>query len=295
MAELSVSALITNYNTWKLSLLCAQKCVEMEGGNLKQILVYDDCSPEPMTVEFPPQVTLVRAPENTGLSKALNRAYALAEGDVIVQFDADAYPTAPFADELRTLFAADPGLGLVAFRTTGSRGQTTESFMTEPNLWGLLLGQALFARLERWLGDKSGRVSVTMCAMGVRKAAFDEIGGFDEKLGFLDIDHDFSMRMNRSRWRVAISDRLKAFHEGGGTKTRARKRLLLFYQPRWHLLMKFGKIRSRRLAKALILLRLLVELGVLKAAGRWLYADAETRFDKVQGRKDLIHYCSHNY
>ena len=295
MTEISISVLITSYNTWKLSRECAAKCVEVDGERLKQVLVYDDCSPQSQTVDFPPEVTVYRAPQNTGLCRALNRAYAMVDADVVVQYDADAYPLVAFAEELRARFAADPKLGLVGFRTTGSRGQVTESFMKEPNLWGLLLGQALFARLEPWLGDRSGRVNVTMCAMGVRKAAFDAIGGFDEGLEFLDIDHDFSMRMNRAGWKVVVSDSLSAFHEGGGTKTGGSRRLLLFYKARWYLLRKFGKVPAPRLVKALILLRLRVELTVLQLLGRRLYADAATREDKLKGRRDLIEYCRENY
>ena len=295
MAEISVGVLITSYNTWELSRECAAKCMEVDGDRLKQVLVYDDCSPQAQTVEFPAGVTVYRAPQNTGLCRALNRAYAMVDADVVVQYDADAYPLAPFAEELRARFAADPELGLVGFRTTGSRGQVTESFMKEPNFWGLLLGQALFARLERWLGDRSGRINVTMCSMGVRKAAFEAIGGFDEGLEFLDIDHDFSMRMNRAGWKVQISDTLRACHEGGGTKTGGRKRLLLFYKARWYLLRKFGKVPAPRLVKALILLRLRVELMVLQLLAGRLYPDAATRADKLQGRRDLIAYCRDNY
>lgn len=295
MAEISIGVLITSYNTWELSRECAAKCLEVDGNRLKQVLVYDDCSPQAQTVEFPPGVTVYRAPQNTGLCRALNLAYAMVDADVVVQYDADAYPLAPFAEELRALFAADPKLGLVGFRTTGSRGQVTESFMKEPNLWGLLLGQALFARLERWLGDRSGRINVTMCSMGVRKAAYTAIGGFDEALEFLDIDHEFSMSMNRAGWKVMISDRLRACHEGGGTKTRGSRRLLLFYKARWYLLRKFGKVPAPGLVKALILLRLRLELAVLHVLGGWLYRDAETRADKLQGRRDLIAYCRENY
>lgn len=293
--SLSVGVMITSYNTWELSLECARACLALDGERLKQVLVYDDCSPQMRTVEFPEQVTVHRAAENTGLCRALNVAYGMMKTDVVVQYDSDAYPLAAFAERLQALFAADPKLGIVGFRTTGRQGQRTESSMKEPNLWGLLLGQALFARLERWLGDHSGRINITMCSMGVRKAAFDAIGGFDEGLDFLDIDQDFSMRMRRGGWRVMVCEDLHAFHEGGGTQTKGSRRLLLFYKARWYLLRKFGKVPAPALVKALILLRLRVELVVLQVLGRKLFPDAETRADKLKSRRDLIAFCREHY
>ena len=293
--KFSVSVLITNYNTWQLSLLSAQKCVEVDGDNLEEILVYDDGSTVPQTEEFPSRVRLYRASENLGLTKALNCAFRMPESDVIVLFDSDAYPLAPFVEELRRMFAADEHLGLVAFPTVGRKGQRTESYTTEPNLWSLLLGQALFARLEKLLADRSGRISVFTCAMAIRRKTFEAVGGFDPNFDWLDLDHDLSMKVNRSEWTIVVGKKLKAFHEGGGTPQLTSKRVLRFYKTRWYLLRKFGKVPAPWLVKALILLRLRVELTVLQLLGRRFYADAATHEDKLKGRRDLIEYCRENY
>jgi GT2 family glycosyltransferase len=291
----SLAILATNYNTWDLTTRCVDACVQQDAGHFDKLYIYDDCSTIPFTGTFPGCVQLIRGAKNLGLTRALNAAFASVEEDVVVLFDSDAYPTTPFCLEVSKLFEADPQLGLVALRTVGTSGAPSESYTTEPNLWSLLLGQALYAKFESSLADRSGRVSVFTCAMAIRKSAFDEIGGFDENFDWLDLDHDFSMRMNRSRWRVKIAPDARIFHEGGGTPQETRHRLLRFYKTRWYLLRKFDRIAMPLVAKWLILLRLSIEYAVLKIFGALLIKNRMSLKDKVEGRKALLKYCYTHY
>ena len=131
--------------------------------------------------------------------------------------------------------------------------------------------------------------------MAVRREAFEQLNGFDEQFDWLDLDHDFSMRMNRSGWRVAIASDARIFHEGGGTPQSARNRVARFYKTRWYLLSKFGRIPSRRVVKALILTRLGVEVVVLLAFGKLLFHDRAARADKLRSRFELLSLCSQIY
>jgi GT2 family glycosyltransferase len=295
MPELSLSILVTNYNTWDLTRRCVEQCLAHDRGNFGTLLVYDDCSPIKSAESFPPEVTFYQGNPNLGLTKALNRAFQMLTEDIVVLFDSDAYPTTPFCEDIRTMFEQDPELGLVAFQTVGKSGNPTESYTTEPNVWSLLLGQALYAKLEDLLCDDSARISVFTCAMAVRRSAFVELNGFDENFDWLDLDHDFSMRINRSHWKTAIADKPRAFHEGGGTPQLTRNRLLRFYKTRWYLLKKFNRIPHAPLVKAAILLRLRLEYLILVMFGRILFPDARSREDKIEGRCNLIDFCSQYY
>lgn len=291
----SLAILATNYNTWDLATRCVNACFEQDADHFDNLYIYDDCSPIPFTGTFPEGVTLLRGKKNLGLTKALNVAFSAVREDIVVLFDSDAYPTTPFCMEVARLFEADPKLGLIALRTVGTGGGPSESYTTEPNLWSLLLGQALYAKFESSLADRSGKISVFTCAMAIRKTAFDEIGGFDENFDWLDLDHDFSMRMNRSQWNVAIAPDARIFHEGGGTPQETRHRLLRFYKTRWYLLRKFNRIAMPFVAKWLILLRLSIEYAVLKVFGKLLIKNQTRLQDKVEGRKALLQYCYANY
>lgn len=291
----SIAVLMTNYNTWDLAQKCAEHCYIHDKGNFDSLLVYDDCSQIELSGSFPEGTRVYRGSPNVGLTKALNIAFRMISEDIVVLFDSDAYPTTPFCNDVANMFAKDPTLGVVAFRTIGKNGTPTESYSTEPNVWSLLLGQAFYAKTEKLFKDKSGRISVFTCAMAVRQAAFAELNGFDENFDWLDLDHDFSMRMNRSRWKIAIAEQPRIFHEGGGTPQLTRNRVLRFYKTRWYLLKKFNRLPGKRLLRTLILFRLRVEYRLLWLFGPILIQDRVRRHDKLQGRLELIQFCSSYY
>ena len=295
MSELSLAIVVTNYNTWDLTQRCVENCYRHDAGHFDTLLVYDDCSSTEFDGSFPETTRLYRGSSNVGLTKALNTAFGLVAEDVVILFDSDAYPTTPFCNDLKKMFDNDPALGIVALRTIGRDGQRTESYTSEPNIWSLLLGQALYSKTGRWLADKSQRICVFTCAMAVRKAAFLELNGFDGNFDWLDLDNDFSMRMNRSRWKTEIAEGPRVFHEGGGTAQLTRNRVLRFYKARWYLLRKFHRVPVRRVIKVLILLRLCVEYLILLAFGPVLIGDKAKREDKIQGRRELIEFCFANY
>jgi GT2 family glycosyltransferase len=286
---------MTNYNTWDLAKRCAEQCYLHDNGNFNSLLVYDDCSQIDFVGMFPEGTTIYKGSPNVGLTRALNIAFRMVSEDIIVLFDSDAYPTTHFCRDVAEMFKKDSTLGLVAFRTIGKSGKPTESYTTEPNVWSLLLGQAIYAKLERWLADKSGRISVFTCAMAVRRTAFIELNGFDENFDWLDLDHDFSMRINRSGWKIAVAENPRVFHEGGGTPQLTRNRLLRFYKTRWYLLNKFHRLPVKRLTRMLILLRLRAEYFLLLMVGSLLIRDRVRLHDKLQGRLQLVQFCSKYY
>jgi GT2 family glycosyltransferase len=291
MSKSSIAILITNYNTWNLTQHCARQCYLQDDGKFNSLLVYDDCSTTEFTETFPEGTRIHMGTPNVGLIKALNRAFSLVSEDIVVLFDSDAYPTTPFCEDVAAMFERDTSLGLLALRTVGNRGNPTESYTTEPNFWSLLLGQKLYAKVEKYLADRSGRISVFTCAMAVRRQAFLELNGFDEAFDWLDLDHDFSMRVNRSAWKIAIAPGPRVFHEGGGTPQLTRNRVLRFYQNRWYLLKKFDRLPMERLIKGLILFRLRVEYLFLKLFGAIFISDEAIRADKLSGREQLIEFC----
>jgi len=295
MSSLSIAILTTNYNTWDLARRCVEHCYQYDNGNFDRLVVYDDCSRTQPGEPFPVGTHIHLGSSNVGLTNALNIAFSLLSEDIVVLFDSDAYPVSPFCSEVLQRFEHDPQLGLLAFQTIGKSGLPTESYTTEPNFWSLLLGQAMYAKLEKWLSDQSGNISVFTCAMAVRRQAFVELNGFDEAFDWLDLDHDFSMRMNRSNWKVSVADSARIFHEGGGTPQLTRKRVLRFYKTRWYLLNKFNRLPTKQFAKRLIISRLYVEYIFLALFGRTIISDPDRFSDKLQGRRELIAFCKTNY
>jgi GT2 family glycosyltransferase len=291
MGELSIGVLLTNYNTWSLALQCVEACVKQDGSALSELVVYDDGSTKPCDVTFPPPTRVALGGQNVGLVKALNKAFAEMESDIVVLFDSDAYPTTPYVDAVRNAFTEDSTLGLVAFATIGKDGLPTQSWCPEPDALTLVLGLKLSDRIPRLSREYRESVSVYTCAMAIRRSVFEEIGGFDERFDWTDLDHDLSMNVARSNWKVEVMPEVIAFHEGSGTPQGVNARLLRFHKNRWYLLTKHGRIKFKAWTRALVLTRLRLELLGIYLSIR----DPELKREKASGRKAVIKFCQETY
>ncbi|HEY6465247.1 MAG TPA: glycosyltransferase [Candidatus Acidoferrales bacterium] len=294
-ASLSVGVLVLNYNTWDLALRAVDAAIRLEGDAVHEYVLYDDGSSIPPPAGIDGRVRVIRGEINRGYTRALRLAFDATESDLIVVFDADAYPLTPFAARVREQFAGDDRLGQVAFFSEGEGGSSTESFIQgEPSKWSLLLGQRLDTLLRR-RPPASPELCVFSCCMATRRGAYTQIGGIDDKFDFLDADVDYSMRLRRSGWKVSADPCLKAFHRGGAWQQLQRHRVLRFYKTRWYLLRKHHLIRNVFLARSFILARLYVEQLFLKAFGSVLFRKPEVRTEKMLGRRDVISYCRDYY
>ena len=294
-AELTVGVLVTNYNSWELARQCVEAHLQLHGDRLARVVLLDDASPQPAPFESDGRFELIVNPRNLGFAANLNRGVALMGTDIVLIFDADARPRDPYYDRVVAEFRADPDLALTGFATINEAGAPTPSSDKEPNAWSLILGQALYARLGRFIELPEKRVCLWLCTLGVRRETFEQLGGFDENFDLLEADIDLSMRVHRAGKRLKLLSDVVAFHSGGGTPMSLASRLLRFYANRWRLLVKHRKMRFPRFYKFLILLRLRVELAVLSAAGKTLFPDAAVRRDKLEGRQKIIRYCRQNF
>ena len=291
---LSVGVLVLNYNTWDLALRALNAAIAIESDRIAEYVLFDDGSQVPPPDEIDPRVRLIRGDLNRGFSSALVVAFASMKSDIVVLFDSDAYPLTEFSVRVRERFEQDERLGQLGFMAQDETGLQTESYLSEPNQWSLILGQAIFARLPRRAPRSSNLYVITGC-MATRMESYIQVGGVDEKLGFVDVDADYSMRLRGCGWKVATDTSIKVFHVGGGTPLLQRHRVLHFYKSRWYLLRKHGLIWNAGLARALILARLLLEKSVLRVFGAYLFKNPEVLEDKILGRQALISYCRDNY
>lgn len=292
---MTIGVLVTNYDSWALAMECITANICFCGSNLSQIVLVDDCSRLPVPELSGLPVELIRNQSNLGFAKSLNIGIAQLNTDIIVIFDADARPLHDYTDRMLREFTQDTSLALLGFRTVDEEDKPTTSYDTEPGTASLILGQALHLRLKSWVERKETRICITTCAMAIRKAALKDIIGFDEQLDWLDVDLDFSMNINRSQWKLKVASELVAFHKGGGTPMLTANRVLKFYQNRWYLLRKYGKVRHPRIAKGIILARLYLEYLLLALAGKFLTKSAASRVDKLAGRRRIITYCKNHY
>lgn len=296
MQTLSLGVVVTNYNTWGIALRCVEQ-VLAHGAGVDRVVLRDDASTIPRPAAIDERVEVVVNRTNLGLVRTLNRALREIGTDLVVLFDSDAYPTNDFAGPVRRAFESDPTLAVAGFSTVGSSGWPTGSSEPEPGVASLLLGQRLHALWLRLFGrGAEGRTSVYTCAMAVRREAVLELGGFDERFDWLDLDHELCMKVHRSRYRVGRLPEVVAFHEGSGTPQRSSERVLRFYKARWLLLTKFGKVRHPGLVRRAVIARLAVEWCLLQALRP--FAPRRRRDDlrdKLLGRRLALSHALDEY
>ena len=288
---MKVTALITNYNSSELTRRCVGSCLELESNLLQSVIVVDDASTEPLELAENSLVHVIRNEGNLGLVRSLNVGMKATDSDIVVIFDADAYPLAPFVEKVSDYFASDPLLAALAFRTVETQGRPTASSEREPRQASLLLGQALHARWSSFagrLGMLPRGLCIYTCAMAIRRSIFEQLGGFDEAFDWLDFDNDLSMRINRSKYSLFVADDLLAYHVGSGTFQKPSARVLRHYKNRWLLLTKFNLIKNKGLIRSVVLCRLQAELLILRGFGPVIHIPKDSLLDKIEGRQAII-------
>jgi GT2 family glycosyltransferase len=292
--NLRISVLITTYNSWDIAMRCVNANLELSGGGIETLVVVDDHSDESYSRQLDSKVQIVRNAKNLGYASSLNVGIHNLKTDIIVVMDADAYPLSDYSDTLLTRFAADEKLGLLGFTTYDRNNHITSSSEEEPGILNLVVGQKIDGLYRRYLKRSKKEIAYSSC-VAIRRAAYEDAGGFDENFDLLDADQDFCIRIKKLGWKIAFSSELRAFHEGGGSPQRTSDRVLRAYKNRWYLLRKHGRIKHIALLRMMVLLRLRIEYLLLLVCGRLIFSDSNVVTDKLFGRRQLISYCKENY
>lgn len=287
--RLSLSVVITNYNTTSLTVRCIEGIRKHFALPPEQVIVVDDASNDKPKGAFPVGTTLLENQTNQGYVRSVNIGVTQATGDLVLLLDSDAVPLSDVATRTIDHFSKNPGLGGLGFHLVDHAGAPTGASQSEPRAWGLAVGQALEARLGRYLSEPTPAwFTIHSCAIAFRRTTFLEMGGFDEGFDFLDADTDFSMRLWRAGWELSIDHEARILHEGSGSPQTTARRVLRHHFNRWRLLEKHGLIGHPHLLKAVLALRHLTELMWLSGPARLRPGDPSVREDKARGRRKLL-------
>lgn len=292
----SISALVTNYNTWQLTTCCVREIERHSNDNLVEILVVDDASEQATPDNLPAKVRVIHNHQNLGYVASVNIGFSQLREDIILLLDSDAYPLMDLTEPLTRIFTENPTLGALGFQLLDPQGQPTGSSQPEPDAIGLLLGQSLEALLSSWFKSHYSHNPVLYsCAMAVRRSAFEDIGGFDQGFDFLDADIDFSMRLRAAGWQVQVDPNLVACHQGGGSFQTTATRVLRYHQNRWRLLAKHGRLPQPWLFKIGLAIRHTLEYGILRIGGKRLISEPTILEDKLLSRRRLLNQVQTGY
>ncbi len=243
-----------------------------------EVVVVDDCSPEPLRNIDGARV--VRRATNGGFGSAVNTGVAATHGDLLLLLNSDVTFERGFARRLVSAAAPwQPALAGPAVRTGGSVEQTARRFprprfqaveavrvlgrFQGADWWARAIGQDLHARPG---ADRPVDWMAGVCLL-LPRVAFDLVGGFDERYFMYAEEVDLQRRLADAGVARVYLGSIELDHVGGASSDPGRARgwlaeSRLTYAAKWG-----GLGRLRALLTGVALLNAATG-AVRRAAGR---------------------------
>lgn len=225
-----ISAILVSYNTRDLTLRALESldCAAQELN--VEIWVVDndssDGSVAAIRAQFP-AVNIIEAGANLGFGAANNRAMARARGDYFLLLNTDAFLEIGAIRALLAATARHPRAAVVAPRilnADGSRQKSVWPFPTPANGWienlGLGWGMRRFmaGKIQNPSPDEEVEVpwAIGACLL-VRRAAYEQVGGFDENFWMYAEETDWQKSMRLAGWNIVFTPDAVVAHLGGAS------------------------------------------------------------------------------
>ena len=164
-------------------------------------------------------VTTIRNPRNEGFAFAVNQGLDWARGRLLAIVHDDVVVGAGWMKRARALLAADPAIGVVGPASNECAGAQRMRMVS----YAGADDAAAFADL--WAAEHQGELATVprlsgMCLV-MRREVVMRVGGFDTIFGWgKGADEDFSVRVARAGWKLAVALDVFVHHDGGATHRR---------------------------------------------------------------------------
>jgi len=156
------------------------------------IFVVDDGSPEPVSLpnglHSPPRTSLLRLPQNQGISAARNAAIALSHATFIACINTEVLPDPDWLDTCLQYLLSQPRVGVCYTRTLP---QEPDPLLTR---WRMRFQEPAYPEQSGPTPFAHGH------AVLFRKEALDAVGGYDVRFRRHHEDSDISQRMKTAGW-----------------------------------------------------------------------------------------------
>jgi N-acetylglucosaminyl-diphospho-decaprenol L-rhamnosyltransferase len=231
-----VAVAVVSWNTRGLLERCLRSLEpEVERG-VAEVWVVDNASTDgsaEMVRERFGWVSLVASDENLGFGRAVNLVAGRTTAGWLAAANADVALRPGALDALLEAGERDPGAGAVAPRLVLPDGETQHSVYAFPSIPFALVLQSGAVRLSRRLGDRlaligywdstrARRVPWAIAAfLLLRRRAWDEIGGFDERQWMYAEDLDLGWRLRQAGWATRYEPAAPVDHESSASTTQA--------------------------------------------------------------------------
>jgi N-acetylglucosaminyl-diphospho-decaprenol L-rhamnosyltransferase len=230
-----VDVAVVSWNTRDLLVRCLRSLEpEVEAGRAKVWVVDNGSSDGSQDVveATAPWAQLIAPGENLGFGRAVNLVASQSGGDWLAAANAD-IALEPGALPALLRAGEDPRVGIVAPRLLLPDGTTQHSVNSFPTVPFTLLFNLGLLHLTRGFGDRAcleglwdpERPRDVDWAIGafllIRRAAFDGVGGFDERQWMYAEDLDLGWRLRQEGWVTRYEPGARVLHDSGAATTPA--------------------------------------------------------------------------
>ncbi len=236
------AAVVINYLSGSLLRDCVRSVLADDSAGPVELVVVDngsgDGSVDGMLEEFP-DVRVVRSPGNVGYARAANLGIAATRAPIVAVLNADLTLVPGTANAMVSRLEREDRLGIIGPRVLNTDGTVYPSARSIPSVpvavghgtLGLFWKTNPFTVRYRQL-DADPNVAravdwLSGSAMWMRRAALDDIGGWDERYFMYFEDVDLCWQLRRNGWGIAYDPAGEIVHVGGASTSRRPYRMLL--------------------------------------------------------------------
>jgi N-acetylglucosaminyl-diphospho-decaprenol L-rhamnosyltransferase len=272
-----VAAVVVSYNVRDLLLRCLDSLRE---DGLERIVVVDNASADDTVkaVATQPDIDLVALERNIGFAGGANHGVARTSTPYVTLVNPDEVVEAGCTAALVHALERDPELAMVGPRITTPDGRTYPSVRRFPDLVEatghaflyLVWPDNPFSRRYRMVDwDHASAREVDWVATThvlVRREAWDQVGGFDERYFMYMEDADLCWRLRAAGWKVGYEPAAVVMHEIGGSTDQTPYRMIVAHH---RSLWRYAVRTSRGWRRAL--LPLIAPALVVRTALAWVH------------------------
>jgi N-acetylglucosaminyl-diphospho-decaprenol L-rhamnosyltransferase len=286
----AVAVVIVTYDSAQDLPACLPSLARAADGRELDVLVVDNASRDGSAeVARSLAVKVLENPVNQGYARAINRGARLTAAPWLLVANPDITLAPTALARLLDTAAADPGIGCVGPHLVNPDGS---DYPTGRRFPSILVG-ALHALLGTvWPGnpatrryhmtgvDRSVPIQVDWVSgacMLLRRAAFDQVGGFDEGYFMYNEDMDLCLQLGRAGWRVVFDPGALVVHRVGGSTRHAPYRKVLNHHRSAFRFFRRRYRRDPRILLAPLVAGFLLTRALASLARTWLERRAARR------------------
>ncbi len=229
----AVSVILVSYNTREMTLRCLTTLHQGLAGDgvSAEVLLVDNASADGTAAAVRaafPTVRLIESKTNRGFAGGNNQAMVEATGRYLLLLNTDAFVEPGAVGAMVAYLDANPRAAAVGPRLLNADGSLQRSCYRFPtpahawaqNLWlaGLVGTDHPLGDFRRWEHDTARSVDwVIGACLLVRRTAYEQVGGFDERFFMYAEETDWQRRMRSAGWTIGFTPAARVTHLGGGS------------------------------------------------------------------------------